>query len=45
MTKRSTTHATFAIEREYAHPPAKVFAAYADPPMPDQRVLQTFCGT
>jgi uncharacterized protein YdiU (UPF0061 family) len=21
------------------------FAAYADPPMPDQRVLQTFCGT
>ncbi|HYD88071.1 MAG TPA: SRPBCC family protein [Vitreimonas sp.] len=31
MTKRSTTHATFVIEREYAHPPAKVFAAYADP--------------
>ena len=25
------THATFVIEREYAHPPAKVFAAYADP--------------
>ena len=21
------------------------FAAYADPPLPDQRVLQTFCGT
>jgi uncharacterized protein YdiU (UPF0061 family) len=21
------------------------FAAYADPPMPDQRVLRTFCGT
>jgi uncharacterized protein YndB with AHSA1/START domain len=30
MTKRSTTHATFVIEREYAHPPAKVFAAFAD---------------
>ena len=21
------------------------FAAYADPPLPDQRVLRTFCGT
>ena len=21
------------------------FAAYADPPLPEQRVLQTFCGT
>jgi len=31
MSERSTTHATFVIEREYAHPPAKVFAAYADP--------------
>ena len=31
MTKRSTTHATFVIERDYAHAPAKVFAAYADP--------------
>ncbi len=30
MTKRSTTHATFVIEREYSHAPAKVFAAYAD---------------
>ncbi|MEQ1489294.1 MAG: SRPBCC family protein [Terricaulis sp.] len=30
MTKRSTTHATFVIEREYSHPPAKVFAAFAD---------------
>jgi uncharacterized protein YndB with AHSA1/START domain len=30
MTKRSTTHATFVIEREYAHLPAKVFAAFAD---------------
>ena len=31
MTKRSTTHATFVIERDYAAPPARVFAAYADP--------------
>lgn len=31
MTKRTTTHATFVIEREYPHPPAKVFAAFADP--------------
>ncbi len=31
MTTRSATHATFVIEREYAHPPAKVFAAYSDP--------------
>lgn len=31
MTKRSTTHATFVIEREYPHAPAKVFAAFADP--------------
>ncbi len=31
MTKRTTTHATFVIERDLAHPPAKVFAAYADP--------------
>lgn len=30
MTKRSTTHATFVIEREYAHPPAKVFDAFAN---------------
>ena len=21
------------------------FAAYAEPPLPDQRVLRTFCGT
>lgn len=27
---RSTTHATFVIEREYKAAPAKVFAAYAD---------------
>jgi uncharacterized protein YndB with AHSA1/START domain len=31
MTQRSTTHATFVIERDYAHPPAKVFAAFANP--------------
>lgn len=31
MTKRSTTHATFVIERDYAHPPSKVFAAFANP--------------
>jgi uncharacterized protein YndB with AHSA1/START domain len=31
MTKRSSTHATFVIERAYAASPAKVFAAYADP--------------
>lgn len=31
MTKRSATHATFVIEREFPHPPAKVFSAYANP--------------
>jgi uncharacterized protein YndB with AHSA1/START domain len=31
MTKRSTTHATFVIERDYPHAPAKVFAAFANP--------------
>jgi uncharacterized protein YndB with AHSA1/START domain len=30
MSKRSTTHATFTIERSFAVPPARVFAAYAD---------------
>jgi uncharacterized protein YndB with AHSA1/START domain len=30
MTKRSTTHATFVIERDYKATPAKVFAAFAD---------------
>lgn len=30
MTKRNATHATFVIERDLPHPPAKVFAAYAD---------------
>jgi uncharacterized protein YndB with AHSA1/START domain len=31
MTARSTEHATFAIERTYDVPPARVFAAWADP--------------
>lgn len=31
MTKRSTTHATFVIEREYKAAPTRVFAAFADP--------------
>lgn len=30
MTKRSTKHATFTIERTFAATPARVFAAYAD---------------
>jgi uncharacterized protein YndB with AHSA1/START domain len=31
MSERSTHHATFVIERDYAAPPAKVFAAWAEP--------------
>jgi uncharacterized protein YndB with AHSA1/START domain len=31
MTDRSVTHATFVIERSYDAPPARVFAAFADP--------------
>jgi serine/tyrosine/threonine adenylyltransferase len=31
------------LAKPYEDQPA--FAAYADPPMPEQRVLQTFCGT
>jgi uncharacterized protein YndB with AHSA1/START domain len=31
MTERSVTHSTFVIERTYAVPPARVFAAFADP--------------
>ena len=31
MTERSVTHTTFVIERPYAAPPARVFAAFADP--------------
>lgn len=30
MSKRSTHHATFVIERAYAAPPARVFAAWAE---------------
>jgi len=30
VSKRSTKHATFTIERSFAVPPARVFAAYAD---------------
>ena len=30
-TPRSVTHATFVIERTYQAPPARVFAAFADP--------------
>ncbi|WP_421996709.1 SRPBCC family protein [Reyranella sp.] len=30
MSKRSARHATFTIERRFAVPPARVFAAYAD---------------
>ncbi len=29
--KRSTTHATFVIERDFKHAPAKVFDAFANP--------------
>jgi len=31
MTERNVTHATFVIERTYPVPPARVFAAFADP--------------
>ncbi len=31
MTDRFTEHATFVIERTYAAPPVRVFAAWADP--------------
>ncbi len=31
MSARSVTHATFVIERSYPVPPARVFAAWADP--------------
>ena len=30
MTDRSSSHATFTIERTFAHPPARVFRAFAD---------------
>jgi uncharacterized protein YndB with AHSA1/START domain len=31
MTERTVTHATFVLERTYPTPPARVFAAWADP--------------
>jgi uncharacterized protein YndB with AHSA1/START domain len=31
MPERSVVHSTFTIERTYARPPARVFAAWADP--------------
>jgi uncharacterized protein YndB with AHSA1/START domain len=31
MTERSVVHSSFTIERTYARPPARVFAAWADP--------------
>ena len=31
MTERTVTHATFTVERVYPAPPARVFAAWADP--------------
>ncbi|MBI1209990.1 MAG: polyketide cyclase [Alphaproteobacteria bacterium] len=31
MKKRSVEHASFVIDRQYAAPPAKVFAAWSDP--------------
>ena len=31
MTERSVTHATFVVERTYDAPPARVFAAWANP--------------
>jgi uncharacterized protein YndB with AHSA1/START domain len=31
MTQRSVTHSTFVLERIYEAPPARVFAAWADP--------------
>lgn len=29
--ERSVTHASFALERTYPHPPARVFRAFAEP--------------
>jgi len=36
MTERSVTHATFAIERAYEVPPARVFAAFASKKQKDR---------
>jgi len=37
MGKRSTHHATFVIERDYAASPARVFAAWAELVLPSIR--------
>jgi uncharacterized protein YndB with AHSA1/START domain len=31
VSKRGVSHGTFTIERDLPHPPARVFAAWADP--------------
>lgn len=31
MTDRSIVYGTFTVERDYPHPPARIFAAWADP--------------
>ena len=36
MSQRSTHHVTFVIERRYDAPPARVFAAFADPAISDR---------
>lgn len=36
MAKQSITHSTFVLERHYPVPPAKVFAAFADPALKRQ---------
>ena len=35
-TRRSVTHTTFVIDRTYAVPPARVFAAFADPELKER---------
>jgi len=40
MTQRSVVHATFTVERSYAHPPARVFKAFAD----EQAKARWFAG-
>ena len=40
MTERSVLDASFTLERQYPHPPARVFAAFATP----QQKLRWFAG-
>jgi hypothetical protein len=40
MTERSVHHASFTIERQYPHPPARVSAAFATP----RQKLRWFAG-